>query len=502
MEKWSKSPWLLAVLCLGGGHSAYAETLEDALGDAYRNNPALVGARDMSSAADEGVNHAHAAYGPSLSLSVQHEYTDARIRGGVFPVHDEGFGTTGELALSQPLFTSGRLSAAVDAATANKFAVRARLEEASQRTIADVVTAYVFLQRDMELNGVAAEIYDLLLRQRDQTVSRYRLRDSTAPDVDQTLNRLELAAGRVISARAAVQASAARYRNLVGHYPDELLPVPALPDLPVLETLYTEGEAYSPSLAAFKFAEVQSRAAVAAARAEMMPQVGAYASALRAPITPYQNSYRQEAVSAGVRLTMPLYSGGQMSSALRAAKDRNLADQQFVEQARRDMREQLAADWALLEAAQASLPRFDAAVSAAERAVEGVKRQETAGIRTLRDVLDVTNDLLSARTAAVQARAEAYVLRVDVLRDAGILTIGMFSRERPYDPDSRLRWSGRLAGLPLRPLLEPLDRLASHGSVPVARVQLEYSLNFEGLKEAPLQPVSQGSEAEGQGRGQ
>lgn len=482
---------LTFVLVSSAGH---AETLEDALTAAYRNNPSLEGARDLSRAADEGVVQTRGAYGPTLSLSAQHEYTDARIRGGLTSSQDEGFGTTAELALSQPLFTSGRLSAAVDAATANSLAVRAKLEEANQQMISDVVTAYVFLQRDIELYAVASEIYQLLLRQRDQTLSRYRLRDSTAPDVDQTLNRLELAAGRVISSRADVMVSAARYRNLVGRYPDSLSPLPALPNLPLLETLYAQAETYNPTLAASRFAETGSRAAVATARAEMMPQVSGYASALRAPITPYQNRYRQESVSVGVRMNMPLYTGGQMSSALRAAKDRNLADQQFVEQARRDTRERLAADWSRLEAIGGSLPRFDAAVAAAERALDGVERQETAGIRTLRDVLDVTNDLLSARTAAVQARSDAYALHVAVLRDAGILRIDMFSRDRADDPNMRPRGQSKAAGLPLRPLLEPLDRLAQTASVPKARVQLEYALEFEGLKgkEVPLQPVSNG----------
>lgn len=488
-----RSCWVAPFVCLVVIPAGRAETLADAIGNAYRNNPALAGAREISRAADEGVVQAQGAYGPSLTLSAQHEYRDARIRGGVLPARDDGFGTTAELTLSQPLFTSGRLSSGVDAARANALAVQARLEESSQLTISDVVTAYVFLKRDIEIYGVAIEIYDLLLKQRDQTISRYRLRDSTAPDVDQTLNRLELAAGRVISSRANVETSAARYRNLVGHYPAELAPLPVLPDLPALETLYQQAETRNPSLAAFRFAEAGSRAAVASARAEMMPQIGAYASALRTPVTPYQNSYRQESVTAGVRMTMPLYSGGQMSANLRAAKNRNLADQQFVEQARRDMRERLASDWSQLDAAQASLPRFTAAVEAAERAVDGVKRQETAGIRTLRDVLDVTNDLLSARTAAVQARADAYVLHVNVLRDAGILGVEMFSRDVATFANGRTHPLGGLAGMPLRPLVDVLDRAAKNEAVPGAPVQLEYSFNFDAMKQdaSPLQPVSE-----------
>src|SRR3546814_4338079 len=66
----------------------------------------------------------------------------------------------------------------------------------SDLLILDVVNAYVSLQRDIQLYGVALDIYLLLRQQRDVIAERYRLRDSTAPDVDQTNNRLELAAGR------------------------------------------------------------------------------------------------------------------------------------------------------------------------------------------------------------------------------------------------------------------------------------------------------------------
>ena len=450
-----------------------ADTLEEAITSAYANNPALAGRRDLVSAADEGVVQAEAAYGPTLSASASHTYTAARIRGTLLPSRNDGFATSAEFRLSQPLFTSGRLAAQVDAARAVKRVERAQLEASSQQLILDVVNAYVSLQRDIELYGVALEIRQLLQQQRDVTAARFRLRDATQPDVDQTNNRLELAAGRVIAARATVEASAARFRNLVGVYPTKLDPLPAVPAVPDLERLYAAAERHNPTLAAAQFTEMRSSALVGAARAEMMPQVSAFASAARSPFTPYQNTFREEAVVAGVSVTMPLYTGGQQSSTLREAIDRNQADQQFVEQARRDMRETLASNWSLFQAASAALPRYEAAVQAAERAVEGVKTQETSGIRTLRDVLDVTNDLLNARTAAVQARAERYLRRVAVLRDAGLLTIGMFAQVPAYDPDSRRAGIAGLAGLPLRPILEPVDRLLLYERVPLAPVQRE-----------------------------
>jgi TolC family type I secretion outer membrane protein len=459
--------------------AARAETLEEAVRKAYDNNPSLAGNRALTRAADEVVTQAKGAYGPSLSLSASHEYSLRRTTVGDNVFEEEGFGTTASATLSQPVFTSGRLASDLDAARAGRMIVRENLRASTQQLILDVVGAYASLRRDIALYGVASEIRALLRQQRDVTLARLRLRDSTQPDLDQTTSRLQLADARVIAARAAVEASAARYRNLVGSYPEKLEPLPALPDLPLLETLYVEAEANSPKLAAARYAERRSRAAMAAARAAMGPQVSVFATGQRAPLTPYQNSNRTESVIAGIGVTMPLYSGGQLSAGVREAIERNLGDQQFAEQARRDMREAIAADWSLFRAASEALPRYAEAVQAAESAVAGVKQQETSGIRTLRDVLEVTNDLLTARTGAVETEAELYVRKAAVLRDAGLLTIAVFSDRPAYDPDSRRPVERVLAGLPLRPVLDPIDRLLLNSRVRPARVQVEDDEAFE-----------------------
>ena len=473
---------------------AHADTLGDALARAYENNPSLQGSRALARAADETVTRAKATYGPTLAASASHAFTASRTRGTLFDSDDQGFASTAELSLSQPLFTSGRLAAGVDAARADQLIQRETLRAASQQLILDVVNAYVSLQRDIELYGVAVENYDLLLQQRDVTASRYRLRDSTATDVDQTANRLELAAGRVIVARATVENSAARYRNLVGAYPDTLAPPPPLAPVPSLDSLYNEAEENNPQFAAARYAELRSRSVVAAARAEMLPQVQGFATLGRSPLSPYNNTQRQESVVAGVSLSMPFYTGGQLSASLREALERNVADQQFAEQARRDMRENLATDWNLYQASSEAMPRYDAAVQTAQSAIEGVKRQETSGIRTLRDVLDVTNDLLAARTAAVQTKAEIYLRQVALMRDAGILSIEWFATVAPYDPSSYRPAGAALAGLPLEPVLQPIDRLLLNSGVRSVAVEREQSTTLDWKEGAadPLHPISGG----------
>lgn len=484
---------LMGCACLAASAApARADTLEDALRHAYERNPALSASRQLARAAAEGVAQARASYGPSLDVSIRHQFTASRIRGTAFPSEDAGFSTSGEVSLSQPLFTSGRLAAGLDAARAGRMIAAANLESAGQRLIFEVVSAYVALRRDLELYRVASGIRDLLLLQRDSTAARLRLHDQTQPDLDQTVNRFELAAGRVISARAAVEASAARYRNLVGAYPGELADPPALPALPPLDGLYVQAETTSPDLVAAQFAEARSRALVGSARAAMRPQVAAFAAAARAPLSPYGNTLRQEQVVGGVSLSMPLYSGGQQSALLREAIARNLADQLQVEQARRDMRERLAADWALFAAASDALPRYRSAVTAAESAVAGVERQQRAGMRTLRDVLEVTNDLLVARTSAVQADADTYIRKVAVLRDAGLLSPALFAVDATVPPkdDPAGVPPHPLAGLPLRPVIEPLDRALLDDAVGDAGAERERSDAFvwpEG-KDAPADP--------------
>ena len=479
---------LMSVLAPSG---ARADTLEEALLRAYAKNPNLEAARSVTRAVDEQRTQANAAYGPNLGVNVSHDYAFSRIRGVARANEgsDEGFATTASLNLSQPLFTSGRLAAGVDAASANQQAARADLRATSEQLILDVINAYVSLRRDIELYGVASENYDLLRQQRDVTSARFRLRDATAPDLDQTENRVQLAAGRVIQARASVETSAARYRNLVGDYPGPLAPPPPLPELAGLDALYAEAEVSNPELEAARFVELGSRARVAAERAELGPQIAASAFAQRSPLSRFQNTARSESLGVGVTLSMPLYTGGLLPSRIREAIERNQADQQRVEQARRDARESLASNWSLLRSAGEALPRFESAVRAAQSAVEGVKRQETAGIRTLRDLLDVTNDLLAARTNAVQAESELYFRHAAVLRAAGILTIDRFAPRAAYDPDSYAPPGAAAAGLPLRPVLDPIDRLLLQNKVKPAPVDREDDPHFHWSEETKSLPM-------------
>lgn len=468
-----------------------ADTLEEAIVQAYETNPTLVGTRALVNAADEVVTQAEAAYGPTLTANARHEYTTSTTHFGSGSFTESGWGTSAAATLAQPLFSSGFLAAQVDGAEATRLNVREQLRRAQQSLMFDVVSAYVAVRRDLELYDVSSDIYSLLLEQRNATRSRFNLRDATQPDLEQTENRLQLAAGRLVEARAAVEASAARYRNVVGEYPENLTAPPPLPALASLEQLYRTAETNNPQIRAAYFAELATRADVAAARGAIGPQVDGSVVASRSPLSAFENSRYVEQVVAGVSVTVPLYTGGLASSRVREALENNVAQQMFVEQTRRDVRELLANQYNLLLAAQGALPRYQAAVAAAQSAIDGVRAQERAGLRTLRDVLDVTNDLLTARTNAAQVEAEFYARQAGVLRDAGLLTIDLFADRGEYDPDSYSPAKASLAGLPLGPLIEPLDNVLLNDSVDLYDVLAESDWEYEegAALPNPLEPL-------------
>lgn len=474
-----------------GAVPARAETLAEAVADAYANNPNLELSRALERASRELVTQARAVYGPSLDVTARHRYTFNRTTIEDGPTFEQqGFGTSGTVALSQPLFASGRLAANVDNARANALSAREDTRAASQQLILDVIGAYVSVRRDIELYAIAVDTYELLTQQRDLTQSRYDLRDATAPDLDQIGNRAELAAGRLIQARADLESSAAAYRNLTGEYPDVLAPPPPLPPLPGIDELYESVELYNPELQSQQFFETATRAQVASARAAMGPQVVADLTGGRSPASPYDNSSYEEQLTAGVTMSVPLFRGGALSARVRETEQRNLAAQQAVEQVRRDVREGLATDYNRLRSAERALPRFESAVAAAQRAVEGVQQQETAGIRTLRDVLDVTNDLFNARSNLATAEAERYFRHASVLRQAGLLTVDLFAPGQEYDYNAYRPDGAGAAGLPLRPLVSALDSILLNRGVEDAGVEVESDTGYatgEALA-YPLEP--------------
>ena len=80
---------------------------------------------------------------------------------------------------------------------------------------------------------------------------------------------------------------------------------------------------------------------------------------------------------------------------------------------------QTRAAYASWQASQAVIESSQSAVSAAELSLEGVRAENSIGNRTILDVLNAEQELLSARAQLVTARRNAYVAGFSVLAAMG-----------------------------------------------------------------------------------
>lgn len=422
--------------------TASAETLADAIALAYQTNPTLQAQRATQRALDESWVQARAGYRPTATVSAQARYNeirtprttvatgldlngdgipDATSRGGI----SESNAGQASLSLSQPLFTGGRVGAAVSAAQGDILAGREALRRVEAQVMAQVITAYVDVRRDQEALHIRNENVQVLERQLDESQARFDVGEITRTDVAQSEARLAASRASYQQAQAQLAISRATYAAVVGQNPGELAPEPALTTLLPgdVDTAFTVAEQNNPQLRQAEYQEEASRARVAGARAERMPNVALQASLgySGGAVDPYVQRAYSRAVAGAAVVSVPIFSGGVVSSRIRQTVERNNADRITVEGVRRTVLQSVTQAWNQLGASRANISSTDVQVKAALIAAEGTRQEQQVGLRTTIDVLNAEQELRAAQLAQIGARRDEYVSAASVLSAMGRL---------------------------------------------------------------------------------
>ena len=182
---------LAATLCVGAAGAALpagAETLADAIALAYQNNPTLQAQRQNQKALDETYVQARSGWRPTLGAQVSANWAETQtpkagrgvdLNGDGVPdsfgfggVRRSNRGTAG-LSFTQPLWTGGRVAAAVNAANADVLAGRENLRRVESSVLASVIQAYADTRRDMESLRIRQENVKVLIRQLQESQARF-----------------------------------------------------------------------------------------------------------------------------------------------------------------------------------------------------------------------------------------------------------------------------------------------------------------------------------------
>lgn len=445
--------------------------LPDALRRAYWSNPSLQAQRASVRGADWRIPQARAAYGPKLSASGTYGWQRDNFEtpAGVYTAFN-GWTSTAQAILTQPLFTFGRNVAAEQFASAQVEYQRNVLRSTEQQTMLDAIGAYVGVLRDRAAVGIARDNLALLEQELSDNQARFNAREVTSTDVQQVETRVDLGRAQLLAAQRAAAGSEATFLRTTGAPAAENAAAPNPLSLPVrtIEEAYLFAELHNPVLFAAQAREKVSRAQAASARADLMPRVDLRGSADYGTLSPYSNALRQNTLRGEVVLSAPLFESGLRRARLAEADAANDADWRLVDAAMRENRAAIADAWSEWQAQTGGIARLGEAVESARKAYDGALLQERAGLRTTLDVLDLARELLSARNGYNNAIAGATIAKARLLFAMGSLDYAwLMPDEARYDADGHLQDVRHKGDVPLlTPLFRALDSVVAGGGKP------------------------------------
>ncbi len=428
---------LLAAIFVGGD-GARAQTLTDALVNAYITNPSLMAERAALHAADEGVPQALSGWRPTVNLRAQlnHEYSDS-VTDFTFSAGEQTINTKSiVLELSQPVYRGGRTVNATESAEEMVYAARAHVMEVEQNVLLAAVTSHFDVVRAQEVTNLSTSNEQVLSRQLQAAQDRFDVGELTRTDVSQAEARLADATASRVAAEGDLSISRANYQAVVGMAPTKL-EFPSRESMPELfdpDTGQRLSMRRNPKIVAALHYEKAALYNISAAAGVLLPEVTLDSSLSRAA-NPTTFTDEQDTFQIGLTGRLPLYQSGSEYSEVRELRMIATQRRRELDTVRRDVEENFLRTWEELLTARARMVSFETSVKANEIALDGVNQEAEVGARTILDVLDAEQELFEAKVNLVRVRRDEAVATFKLLSISGSMTAAELNLPvELYDP--------------------------------------------------------------------
>lgn len=423
-----RSRWALGVAGLAlviGLRPAVAETLRDALAEAYDTNPRILAERANLRAIDEDVPQALSGYRPTINVtgSEGRQHIDNHPANKVFgPPSINDWPGTIDAQLRQPLYNGGGTVAKVAKAEDTVTGERARNLATEESVFFSVIEYYYDVLQNTAIVDIDRQ-YEKSLRQLLQaTRGSYRIGALTRVDVQQTEAKLEGVTAQREVDKGKLETSRANFERFVGHPPEALSEPTLRPVIPKsLDDAVRIAASNNLSVIAAQYGERSAHDAVAASEAQLLPKLSLVMQKQFQTGTsiPGVDTNSQSVL---VQLTVPFYDAGLAWSQSRQAIQRVGQAEDETDGARRRAVEGAKQDWQVLQAARRAIGALAAAVKADKLAVQGVRAQQRAGARTIFDVLLQEQQLYTDETTQAKTLHDLYLSEFNLALQVGRLT--------------------------------------------------------------------------------
>ncbi|MCX7945999.1 MAG: TolC family outer membrane protein [Hydrogenophilus sp.] len=415
---------LLAFFLTLSAASAAAETLSDIYRIAQQNDPLFAAARAAREAGAEKRHQGAALRLPTVALAADTFWNRLEIGPHQKNYHTHQWG----VKLTHPLYRPQNEAAAQIAEQQSDLA-ELEWRDAEQQLILrtakawfDLLTARAALEAAEELRAAAEGQLKL-------AKASFAVGTVTVVDVHEAQSRFDLAEAQVIAARNAVTSAQEALQAIILHAPSRyprlregVLFDPPQPD---------NADAWAEAARTANLAVAKARLAEAIARKELeRRRAGQYPAIDLEAMIGNQRLLSQatftmreaDALQVGVKLTLPLYTGGAVPSQIRegaalltqAERQREAAERQATLSARQSY-------WNITSGL-ARIRALEAALESSRKNLEATKVGFEVGVRINLDVLNAQAQLADARTQLAKARFDTLYATLQLAAAAGQLT--------------------------------------------------------------------------------
>ena len=404
---------------------AAADTLREALVQAYKTNPGLAAERANVRVSDENVPIAKAQGRPNVSVTGN--YTENALNSSQNTLLSPDRQLQGNAQLSVPVFSGGRVRNSIKGAETRVEASRMQLRGTESDTFVGVVGAYMDVIRDEAIVGLNKENVKVLEVNLQAAKDRFQVGDLTRTDVAQSDARLSVARGQLEQAQAQLISSKESYIRVVGSPPGQLEDPPALPNLPATpDDAVDVALKNNPVLLAAQRNGDATRYDIAAAKGQRLPTLSGvvggnyfnYLGSYGAGTSP-KPGQTGSAGTVGLQFSVPLYQGGGPSAQIRQAQARRAQALEQATDTERGVIAQTRSASAVWKSSLEVIASSQRAVEANKLSLEGVRAENSVGNRTILDILNAEQELLNSQVTLVTAQRDAYVAGFALLAAMG-----------------------------------------------------------------------------------
>lgn len=421
---------ILIALGLGGFSTvSQAENLMQVYQQAKATNPDLRAAAATRDAAFEKINEARSSLLPQLGLGLDYDYANGyRDVNGV-----NSKVASGSLQLTQTIFNMATWrSLTLQEKTAGIADVT--YQTAQQTLILNTATAYFNVLSAIDALTYVEAQKQAVYQELDQTTQRFGVGLVAITDVQNARSSYDTVLANEVTARNSLDNYLEVLRQVSGEYYPQLSALNTStfttqrPD--AVQKLLKEGENRNLSLLSARLSQDLAREQIRYAEAGHLPTLDLTASTgltntkyngnRTGPVYGYDNSIAGDN-KVGLSLTIPIYSGGSVTSQVKQAQLSFLSYSDQLESAYRSMVQTVRSSFNNISASISSINAYRQAVVSAQSSLDASQAGYKVGTRTIVEVLDATTTLYDAKQELSSARYTYLINQLNVKSALGTL---------------------------------------------------------------------------------